>query len=339
MLSQPFSTVLAFLGCAGLVLVVACGSSDSNGSGGPTVAGTAGAENSSAGAAPSGGTSSQDPSAVVGSFIVELVGKTDSSDPYVAVSGKVYDGVTPSTVVWDMVTSGAGCQLLKPRAPFCSTPCSGGVCVEDDQCASYPTAQDLGPVTLQGLGSADVVMKPIANSYQLPGDVTLAYPPAAEGAPLTLKVSGGPYGAFSIQTKMVAPLLAAGTLTLDASQPLDLKWTAPSDTALARMQVKVDISHHGGSKGKIECDVPDSGSLQIPASMIARLIDLGVAGFPTVTLTRVVSGSTALAPGKVSLQALSSVALELIVPGVQSCHEDTDCPSGKPCQQDLTCTR
>lgn len=334
------ASVLSVLGCASLAVLVACGSSDSPPPSGPPSGGAAGAGSGSAGASASGGASGNDPNAVVGSFIVELVGKTDSSDAYVAVSGKVYDGVTPSTVVWDLVTSAAGCQLLKPRAPFCNTPCSGGgVCVEDDQCASYPTAQDLGPVTLQGLGSADVVMKPIAKSYQLPGDLSLPYPPAAEGAPLSLQVSGGPYGAFSIQTKMVAPLLASGTLTLDAKQPLALTWTAPSDTALARMQVKVDISHHGGSKGKIECDVADSGSLQIPATLISQLIELGVAGFPSVTLTRVASSSTAIAPGKVSLQALSSVTLELVVPGVQSCHEDTECPTGKPCQQDLTCTR
>jgi hypothetical protein len=212
------------------------------------------------------------------------------------------------------------------------------VCVEDDQCASYPSAQNLGPVTISGLGSADVVMQPIANSYQLPGDVSLAYPPAAEGAPVGLQVNGGPFGAFSAQTKMVAPLIASGALTLDPSQPLSLTWTAPSDPSLARIQVKVDISHHGGSKGKIECDVADTGSLTIPASLVSSLIQLGVAGFPTVTLSRVASGSAAIAPGKVSLQVLSSVALALVVPGVQSCHEDTDCPQGKTCQQDLTCT-
>ncbi len=340
---SSFSTLpslLALLACGALGFTAACGSSDSPAASGSSSGGAAGAGNGSAGASASGGASSSDPNAVVGSFIVELIGKTDSSDAYVAVSGKVYDGVTPATVVWDLVTSAAGCQLLKPRAPFCTTPCGGGgVCVEDEQCASYPTAQDLGSVTVQGLGSSDVVMKPIASSYQLPGDVTLAYPPAAEGAPVSLQVSGGPFGAFSIQTKMVAPLVAGGTLTLDPSQPLALTWTAPGDTELARLQVKVDISHHGGSKGKIECDVADTGSLQIPASMVKSLIDLGVAGFPTVTLTRVASGSTAIAPGKVSLQTLSSVALELLVPGVQSCHEDTDCQTGHTCQQDLTCTR
>ncbi|MEO6600968.1 MAG: hypothetical protein ABIQ16_13900 [Polyangiaceae bacterium] len=336
---KSFSTGLAWLGLAVLALTAACGSSDATPSGAAPSAGAAGAALGSAGASPSGGTASTDPNAVVGSFIIDLVGKTDSSDPYVAVSGKVYDGVTPSTVVWDLVTSAAGCQLLKPRAPFCNTPCSGGVCVEDDQCASYPNAQDLGPVTIQGLGSADIVMKAIANSYQLPGDVTLAFPPAAEGVTVGLQVSGGPFGAFTIQTKMITPLVASGALSLDAEKPLDLTWVPPSDPSLARMQVKVDISHHGGAKGKIECDVADSGSLQIPASLVSSLIDLGVAGFPTATLTRITSGSTAIAPGKVSLQTLSSVALELVVPGFQSCHEDTDCASGKTCQQDLTCTR
>jgi hypothetical protein len=330
-----FPNLIALLGLVS-ALQTACGSDSAN-----TAAsgGSAGA-NGAGGASAAGGASGADPNAVIGSFIVELVGKTDNADAYVAVSGKVYDGVTPATVVWDLASSAAGCQLLKPRAPFCNTPCaSGSVCVEDDQCAAYPTAQDLGPVTLRGLGSADITLQPIANSYQLPGDITLPFPPAAEGSIVGLSVTGGPFGSFALQTPMIAPLEATGTLTLDAAKPLALTWTAPASSTLARMQVKVDISHHGGSKGKIECDVPDTGSFAIPASLISSLIELGVAGFPTATLSRTASNGVAAGPGQVTLQTLSSVALELVVPGVQSCHEDAECPSGNACQQDLTCTR
>ncbi len=328
-----FSALL--LGLSSALANTGCSSDAAPGS---AAGGAAGAAAGAGGAAGSGGAANADPDAVVGSFIVDLVGATDNVEPYVSVSGKVYDGVTPSTVAWDLVSSAAGCQLLKVRAPFCSTPCTGGgVCVEDEQCAGYPAAQDLGPVVLQGLGSVDITMKPIASGYQLPGDVMPAFPPAAEGSALSLHVTGGPYGAFEIESRMIAPLVAKGPLTLDPDQPLSIAWTAPGDTTLARMQVKLDISHHGGAKGKIECDVADSGALVLPASLVSGLIALGVAGFPTATLTRVATGSASIAPGKVTLQASSSVSLELVVPGVLSCHDASECPTGKACRQDLTC--
>ncbi len=288
--------------------------------------------------APGSAGASNNGDAVVGSFITSLIGATDSDAAYTTVAGKVYDGVTPSTVAWDMVSSSGGCQLLKPRAPFCDPACgNGAVCVGDDQCANYPTAQDLGPVVMKGLGSADITMKPIASTYSLPGDLTLPYPPAAEGAAQSLEVAGSPFGSFTVASKMVAPLVSEGTLTIEDGKALDLTWTAPGDPALARMQIKIDISHHGGTKGKIECDVADSGKLQVSAELISSLIQLGVAGFPSVSLTRVTTGSAAIAPGKVTLQVLSAVTRVLVVSGVQSCNTADDCPTGKACKQDLTC--
>ena len=319
-------------------MAVACSSDATS----PSASGGAGGSNGgSSGSPATGGANAGDPNAIVGTFIVELEAATATDAAYTAVSGKVYDGATPATVVWDSLGSGAGCELQKQHAPFCSTACvSGTVCIDGDVCAPYPTAQDLGPVLVKGLGTSDITMKAIANSYQLPGDVTLPYPPASEGAAFSVNVAGGAFGAFSVQSKMVVPLLASGTLTLESDKPLQLSWQAPGDPSLSRMQIKVDIAHHGGGTGKIECDVADTGSLEIPAALVTGLIDLGVAGFPTVTLSRIATGSTAIAPGKVTLQALSSVPLELVVPGVQSCHEDAECPAGKACRkEDLTCER
>jgi hypothetical protein len=334
--------------CAGLGLVslvslgsvlssIGCSSSGSGSSAAAGAAGAAGAAANGAGAANGGG--SGDPNAVVGSFIVGLIGKTATDDAYTALSGKVYDGATPENVAWDVVTTDAGCQLLKPRTPFCDPACKNGdVCVDGDHCATYPTPQDLGPITISGLGTSDITMKAIAAGYQLPGDAVLPFPPADEGALIKLNVPGGPYGAFALTTAMVAPLASAGTVTLESGKPLTLAWDAPGSPNLARMQIKLDISHHGGTKGKIECDVADSGSLVVPATLISSLIELGVAGFPSVSLARTNSSSAAIAPGQVTLQVVSEVTRALVVAGVQSCMANTDCASGKTCQQDETCT-
>mgnify|MGYP006173933529 CR=1 FL=1 len=32
-------------------------------------------------------------------------------------------------------------------------------------------------------------------------------------------------------------------------------WKPPGPTSLSRIEITMDLSHHGGSKGKIECDV------------------------------------------------------------------------------------
>jgi len=101
--------------------------------------------------------------------------------------------------------------------------------------------------------------------------------------------------------------------------------------------VKLDISHHGGSKGMIECDTDDDGALDIPSELVTSLLDLGAAGYPTIIVTRHSDGSTRIAPGFVHLSAASSVEKAVGVPGLSSCNEDTDCLMGKTCQSDLSC--
>lgn len=127
-------------------------------------------------------------------------------------------------------------------------------------------------------------------------------------------------------------------MQLGTGKALSLSWTPPGASATSRIGIKVDISHHGGSKGKIECDVPDTGSLEISADLITELIQLGVAGYPSVTLKRSTGAETSIAPGKVTLQALSAVSIDLQVAGVTSCSTDDDCASGKTCQSNETCS-
>jgi hypothetical protein len=289
------------------------------------------------------GASSGGSDQVVGTFTITSIAPTDTEpDGHTTVLGKVYDGPTPSQVVWEAGMKSGSCQLSTPRVPFCNTPCGGSaVCVEDDQCQAYPTAHDVGAVKVSGVktsaGASEFTMNPISNTYQPSGDTKLPFPAFAEGDAISVSAAGGDYKAFTIEAHGVGTLkLGKDTYALERNKELALTWTA-GKSASASVHVKLDISHHGGTKGMIECDTSDSGSLSIGADLIGALLDLGVAGFPTIVVTRHDDGTASIAPGKVQLTVVSSVETAVTVPGLSSCSGDSECPSGQKCQADLTC--
>jgi hypothetical protein len=257
--------------------------------------------------------------------------------------GKVYDGAALSDVVWEASATDGDCALLLPRIPFCDTPCGGSAaCVEDDTCKAYPIARSVGVVTVTGLqdttGATSFVMTPVVNNYQPAGGVQLAYPPFAEGETLRLAAAGGYYAAFDVETKGIAPLvLGMDSLPLSKGKSAALTWTPPADPSLTTITVKLDVSHHGGSKGKIECTTADDGALEISSSLVSSLVELGVAGFPTVIVTRSSVGSVTIAPGRVDFVAAAEVERSVTVDGLVSCEDTSQCPSGQTCQSDLTC--
>ena len=286
---------------------------------------------------------------IVGRFTVKLTAPTAATPVTTAkvgstsVSGKVYDAPQPSGTVWDKVAEAGDCVLLTPRAPFCDPPCSGGVCVEEDQCQANPKAHSVGVLHVIGIetsaGVTEFDIEPVNNSYMNGAADTLPFPGFAEGDELSFTTSGGDYAPIAATLRGIAPLELnddeAPTLSSDA--PLSIAWTAPQTDAPSRILVKLDISHHGGSKGKIECDAPDSGSLDIDAELVAKLIDLGVAGFPTVIVVRKAATTAPIAPGMVEFTVSMSQERAVKIPGVSSCTDDVDCDDGKTCQTDLTC--
>jgi hypothetical protein len=330
------ATLLSVALPLGLSFGNAACSSDASSSSGAGGAGSSAGASAAAGTSTGGGSTSD---AIVGGFIVELKPKTGSSDAYTSISGEVFDGPTPSTLVWSSVAKSGECELSKPSAPFCDPGCGGSaVCVADNQCQAYPTAKDLGPVSVMFGVDPAITIKAIANIYG--AEVDTPYPAAAEGVPVVLTNNDGPFGSFHLTIPMVAPLeTATTTLQLESAKALPLSWTAAGPQAYATLRVKVDISHHGGIKGKIECEGDDDGALEIPADLVTQLIALGVAGFPTVTLTRATSSNVKIAPGVVSFEALSSVVIPLTVAGFTSCADDSECPAGKTCQQSKVCTK
>jgi hypothetical protein len=290
-----------------------------------------------------------DSTILVGSFQLQLTepkpasGDVPATPGATTLFGKLYDGPTPQTLVWEPGTEAGACRLLTPRVPFCSTPCGGSAaCVEDETCQDYPTAVSAGPVLVTGVatsgGETSFTMEPIADNYQPPVGTTLAYPAFAEGDAITLAAAGEMLAAFELAATGVGQLeLDADEITLDPAADVELGWTPPGAGTEPTIAVKLDISHHGGTKGMIECEADDTGSLTIQAALVAELLDLGVAGYPTIVVTRASTGSTTTAAGRVDLVVSSQVERAVLVDGLVSCTDDASCPDGQTCQPDLKC--
>lgn len=285
--------------------------------------------------------------ALVGTFLVVLQAEQPNAVAATRFSGSVGDAPQPELTVWELATRDevTGCELLTPRTPSCTPNCPvEAACVEDATCVNYPTKHSVGDITVFGLQTTDGVseftvkpQKPKLD-YLKPSSVTLLYPPAPEGDVVRLVSTGGDFSPLDILTTAIAPLVLTSPEPLDLSPdaPLSLSWT-PAAAGDSRIQVKVDVSHHGGAKGKILCDVPDTGSLEIPGSLNQALIELGVAGYPNVELTRIARGIGNVEAGRVELQIISLDDRQLSIPGLVSCDKDDQCPSGQKCLVTRSC--
>jgi hypothetical protein len=355
-IQQPIRKLAAPLLCAAVALVMAgCSSEDSpSGTGGAAgSAGSPGSSGSSAGGSGSSAGSSSagsssagtgsvipgDSSQIVGTFAVQM--KVDKL--MTSVVGKVADGPVPINLVWTEKKTEGNCRLETPTSPFCEDPCGADVCVADGKCQPYPTGHSVGEVTLTGVhvagGGTEVVLKEIAASYQPPAGTALAYPPFGASDTIEVHATGKDYAAFDLSTKGVDPIaLSTEDFDLDPAKPFVLAWDAAADPKASQIHVKIDLSHHGGVKGLIECDLDDTGSLTISKEMIAELIGLGVAGYPSVVVTRTSLDTAQLDHGRVELEVSSLVERYLTTPGVVSCTTDEDCSDGKTCRSsDSTC--
>jgi hypothetical protein len=292
--------------------------------------------------------------AAVGRFQITMVravaarGDQPESPAYTSMVGRVYDAEVPPNITWTATAEEGACTLLEPSIPACDPACSGtDVCVADGRCVAYPRSLDLGTVTLRGLmrqsGEGEIAIDPPpSKNYQLPGGVQLAYPPFAERDAITLDAEGGELPAFTIETTGIAELdpTIDGPLRFTAESATELRWAPAADAAASRILVRVDISHHGGQKGEIVCDAEDTGSLAIPAALGAQLIDLGIAGYPSLQITREAIGTANAGGARIELVVASPVTLELDIPGLVSCDEPGAqgvCPDGQQCQPDWRC--
>jgi hypothetical protein len=289
------------------------------------------------------------PDEQVGFFDIKLVApvaataSTSATPGFTSILGKIYDGPVPESLAWKLSQTADDCQLLLPRIPFCGAGCGSAVCVDDDKCVPNPATRDAGAVTLKGVrteaGTNEFTLTPIRNTYINPATIKLPYPAFDEGDEIEMSAAGAAVSRFSIKGTGIAPLELPeeASYELAPDQPLMLTWTPPGKPNISRVQVKLDISHHGGTKGKIECDVDDDGSLEIPAAMVTELLSLGIAGFPTVALTRSSVASTTIAEGRVDLEVYSYVERAIEIEGLVSCTEHRQCGSMGTCGDDKRC--
>jgi hypothetical protein len=249
----------------------------------------------------------------------------ESSSAFTTVYGSVYSGEYPTDVIETSVASEGGCTTYQFSRHTCTSPvCTGGQkCAGPEDCREAPELVEVGTVTVEGIGGMPLTLSAINNKYQYPLD--LPYPGFDEGSTLTVSASGGFYSPFTVATTGVAPVaLRAETFELASGTPLLVEWEAGSNPE-ASVSLNLNISRHGGSAGYLECEAMDTGSFTVPAGPIARLIQLGVAGFPQLTLTRSTRAEAAVSGGKIAFRSVGTAVPTLTVEGVCSCFDSSDC--------------
>jgi hypothetical protein len=301
----------------------------SGGAGGS--AGTAGA-GGSGGASGSGGSEAGTGTGIYGAFTISIL---DEPPPaYTKLLGLIYDGPQIDTPVLKLDTRMGDCELLVPKNPFCMGGCTGGVCVDENTCQRSPLTVSVGIAHVTGFKGGEFPITPLdrSNSYQ--PSPTLPERACDEGGTIQIRTDK-----FTLQGTCIAPLEVAAKVTdkiaVKTGMPVRVQWTPPTQMGATRFTIKLDISHHGGLKGLIKCDVPDTGSFEVPLALSDKLISLGLAGFPTADLKRVF---TAVAPEEPNVKILvtSDVTRDLDT-GVISCMDSSNCPPGQMCDRDLRC--
>jgi hypothetical protein len=299
----------------------------------------AGGSKAGAGGAGAGGVAGSSDVELYGTFNVTLVPALEEtmSAAMTQIIGRVRDGETPEAATWKLDMEQGSCKLYVPNAVLCQPSCgSSAVCADTNTCKPYPNPVAVGTVTLTGIGASPISMDVIAGNYQPKAGTMLPYPPCAEGDTVELAADGGGHGAFELAAKCIAPLEFPGPITYQRGAPLKVTWKAAAASS-GPIALKLDLSHHGGSKGELDCEIADNGSFDVPAALMDRLVDLGVAGFPTISLTRSSVGAGSGKASHVQLNISSPQERPVVIPGLTSCSENEDCPSGKTCQTDRTC--
>lgn len=263
----------------------------------------------------------------VGEFVITL------APEFTSVEGKVVDSVTPSLVPEQLESEGE-CRLVRLPNLLCDPGCpaSTQTCGPGNQCLPLPVALDVGTVSVAGLVREVEMTANAATGNYRPPPPALPHPGFEPGAALRLSSSGGaaaPFELWGWGIDVFEP--GPDPIEVAEGQPVRFGWVAPAEPGPARINARLNINNHGSSNTWLECDVPDTGSAELPASLVDALIAQGASGFPTLTISRRTATSTELEPGCVQLLVRSEQALDVSVAGIVSCESSEDCPDGQTC--------
>jgi hypothetical protein len=195
-----------------------------------------------------------------------------------------------------------------------------------------PAPVSVGTLTVEGLGET-MALEPRTAIFQygLPAGVSLGNPPCETGEPIRASASD-----FELEATCIPQLELSGAdpIPVETGEPVHVEWVASSAPG-SRIRLSLDVAHHGGKTGEVNCDVADTGSFDIPAVLVDKLVSLGLAGFPTINVNRVSVGSDA--SGRPVNLIVSSEMDRAVDTGVVSCTSDEECPDGQTCQASLLC--
>jgi hypothetical protein len=262
-----------------------------------------------------------------GSALVEL----HPDEQYALFTAQFYDATpAPADHTIKPAMNQNGCQLMVPVT--CDPGCAGTeYCTVDKKCVPRPAPIGAGTLHVEGLGGMVLDLDPTPPMNNYSGPTLQPFPPCIEGS--EIMVSSEKFNA-NIKCITALMLTSAVPIPVTKSQPMHISWAAPGMAGISRVQIELEISHHGGFKGQIDCDVPDTGSFDIPAPLVTALVDLGLAGFPSVKVWRSSQKAATGEPGaKLTMPSLVEVAVDT---GVISCGlEGATCPNGMTCDDNF----
>jgi len=267
----------------------------------------------------------------IGSFALTL------ASSYTTFRGAVASGVSPSGVP-EILGSEGSCELLGARNLFCATPCaSGTVCAGDNQCVPEALKVSAGVVTVSGL-NAPISEEPNGITLDYNKSLNDPYPAFDVDAAITLTAAGDESEGFTLSGEGVGLITSVDDIVhVTPGMPVDLTWEASGSSANSSVDISLSVNAHGGTAAWIQCAASDAGAFTIPAEILQDLVDLGLSGFPRVTLTRRTVDSTSISTGCVDFSVASSVMLDVSVAGLVSCNMDEECPDGEACNSFLFC--
>jgi hypothetical protein len=256
----------------------------------------------------------------VGRFSVE------AQSDFGVVQGAVFEAVVPTSIP-RLASEDGPCRLLERRNLVCTPACVGATtCGEGGACVPYPRQISVGNVTISGL------TQPTNLAPQNPGNGYFDNPPFAVGSEITLTAAGesGRPG-FELSGFGSRPLGTKPSWLIERGKGLNVLWENGDPAARTRVTVEFSVDQHGLSPLTLVCEFEDTGTATIPASVVDRLLDSGVSGFPNGRVFRRTADRVVLDFGCVDLLVGSPLAADVTVAGVVPCKKTADCPMGQTC--------
>lgn len=263
----------------------------------------------------------------LGGFSVQM----NENAGYTALDGVVRNGVIPNAVR-DVTLEENGCRLLKRRRLICDPPCGSlETCSLDEVCVPAPVGQDMGPALFLGL------VRPVELQPQSPGNTyfytRLPHPGVLPGSVVQLTTRMPEYlvplELYGVGVRQLVPRDAR--LVLNQGEPLVVHWEPPPARARSTVYLELNIDLHGLTPLLLTCDLPDTGTATVSATMIDGLIGGGVTGFPEARVTRRTMDSLTAAEGCVDFAVSSGREIDIEVTGFIPCARQQDCPSPLTC--------